>query len=520
MKTIKKAFLLFFALILAAQNIFCQENNSGFSDFLDCVEFFAGTKFNIPKTAVKEKDLSQSTFSTVWGLHVMTKPIDLRFYQASESIRFGETENWSGVKDFGEKLKECAWSVKLDAKGLSDEKKIPLYFAFGSLSYSGAVSRIKSPSYYNSTSAFLNPCEISSGLGISLPSKTASVKPLSFAVSYNSWNTLLQAAFFTDGNLYLSAGKKFNPGDLSRLEFLLSYSNFNISRKSETSWFITEKPFTPGNKNFFSGEAVLSVPFVKTKIAFSAFENPFSTYRFAGTLETAFHYSAFNLNLCAFLTDTPFLSESESIVTSSSSLEKTLYQFKINPELNFVLKSGTKASLGLTAFYDYALTKTGITPESAQTLNFAAGFSLTSKKDSFSLTAKALNFTAGTFSGKESHRHFPFETPDFFTAFSQNAKYSIYVKYTHSFTRLSLSSSCKVEYDHNDTGNNPVWKESLGFYIYPKDFPVSSASLSAVFEQKKGAFTPQLNLAVNAYFTVKKVKICGKIQFSSIIVVE
>ncbi|MGN0739259.1 MAG: hypothetical protein ACI4LX_03720 [Treponema sp.] len=496
-KNLSKTLLLFILFAGKAPLLFSDTNKTGFFN-LNFLELYESARFSTPKTAYQKDDLSLSTFSLVYGARLSLKALDLRFYQGHSAVKFSQMQLWNSIDDYCATQKNPVWSVELNAGEFSQSKvqKIPLKLMAGSLNYSQCISRLKSPSFYKSTSPFCMPCNFNDGLGIYTAQKTASEKPVSFAASYKDKKLCFQGAVFTDSNFYFSASCKSQPLDFFKLYTLFCITKFSLEMKKQDGWKLSSRFFTEQSDFAFYAESLISVPFFKTKISAGIFENPFNSVRSFLTAESVFHLSFFSLGAAVFLSDSVFTAQKEPFFTISGNEEKTLFQFKINPQFEFITKEGLSFKTGVSFFYDSSIDSAGYFQTEKETLDVIPGILISGRKNKILIQYKMQDIL------------------------TEESSHEISARYSSDFKKLSLAVSTKFQFQpfYEDFFQNNT--AGISLYLYPKNFPVYSILCSGLFEKKSETLNSTINFGISTSFSVKKTKINAKIQINHTLPVE
>lgn len=493
-KNLAKVFLFFIIFTNKSSLLFSDVNKS----FFNFLELYESAKFSTPKAAYQKDDLSLSTFSFVYGARLSLKAVDLRFYQGHSAIKFSQIQSWNSIDDYHTTKKNPAWSVELNADELNQNKSlaIPLKFMAGSLNYSQCISRLKNPSFYKSASPFSMSCNFNDGIGIYTAQKTASEKPVSFAASYKDKKLCVQGAVFTDSNFYFSASYKAQPLDFFKLYTLLCVSKFSLEMKKQDTWKLLSRFFTEQSCFAFYAESLISVPFFKTKISSGVFENPFNSVRSFITAESVFHLSFFSLGAAVFLSDGVFSMQKEPFFTISGSEEKTLVQFKINPQFEFIFDSGLSFKTGVSFFYDSSIDSAGYFQTEKEALDIITGFLISGQKNKLLIQYRMQDI------------------------FIQESAHEFSAKYSSDFKNFSFAASTKLLFQpfYADFFQNNT--AGISLYFYPKNFPVYSVLCSCLFEKKGESLNSTINLGISTLFCIKKTKINAKIQINHTLPVE
>lgn len=473
---------------------------------------------NIPKTVYEKEDFTLSTFNLIYGLKLISGPLETRYYHNSSTIKIQEAQSFSSYKDFQNKQKKPAWSVLLNAEKIPDTKnKVPLTFSAGTLGFSQTVSFLKNPSFYSSPGPYGTFLAIDSGLGIQQAQKTAGEKPVSMAISYKSKDLIIQTAFTETADFLASTTVKLMPSPYSKLAINAGFGSFSLFPKTHDGYKTTSPAFIPSKQYSGCLELFSSVPLFQTKLCAGFVSNPFNTIRFFATFEFFFHYNFFNLSGGFFSADTAFIKNGEPFYTMSGAQEKTLYQIKLNPSAIFYPGEKVTLKSGITALYDYSLNETGYNRQATQKLFLSAGTWVKFSENSISFLYKMNNLVLGEFSGPEAHLFTPFEATG---AETQNTGHSFLLSYSHYFEKMTLSLYAKEEFNSQNLIIKNEHSENFTISAAFKDFPVTNSSFSASLDHKNQTVTPKFTLGMTVSPRLKNVKFTGKFQVCSTLLVE
>lgn len=510
----KPKLIIISILILLTENLWSQKK--GF----DLLELYFDTSVNVPKKVYEEHDKGLSTAKFIAGFKLVDKHLDFRFYQGTKNFTFNTFSHVYEFSDFKSKiLKKPAWSLSFDVENFSKAKsKVPLTFYFGTLSYGQTISQLNNPDFYSIPSAFGNISTFNYGLGIRLAQKSTSEKPFSFAASYETPKITIQTAISENYNFSLSSGFKFQSGTFLKNELSLALISFNLESKPQTSWKNTLPQFDAKKNYGMYLETNFSMPFFKAKLAGGALTNPNNALRFFATGECFFHYNNFALLAGIYSSDTPFYQNCIPFYTASSNVEKTLWQFKLNPQLSFFPKKQSCIKTGAAILYSSSLGEFGYKQNSLQKLTLNASIAGTFPADNFSVYFRLQNFLIGKLNGNNSHQVVPF---NFQNIPEQNDITDTFgINYSHNFNRITLSLSAKETFTLDSNSKIKAHSETFSCSTRFKNFPITSTYFSAVFSHKNNIVSPKFTFGTSCSVSLKKVKISGKISLSTTLLVE
>lgn len=279
--------------------------------------FSAETKYSVPSVSAKYS-VSGATLKTAW--------------------KIPQTELNQNPDFF-----VPAWGLAIDFFNFFDDKakSAPFSVVAGTVTPSGAISRLKKPSLSSSTVAIRNSFSDASMLFVPLPGASNCEKPLALSTSLkiktdspvkkinvtlysNEKNDFLESAL-----IQLKTGKK------SHISFSTTAGQF-VKSNTTSKWFSATRLF-PETQFFATNyQASLITPWFKTLETVNLF---YEQIFFSGPQAT---FSSENqLKLKHFLLNFSFFCISDKeIFTASSTRQKTLGQIKINPAITaFPLKN-------------------------------------------------------------------------------------------------------------------------------------------------------------------------------------
>lgn len=482
------------------------------------LELFSSLNVNIPKTVYEKEDFTLSTFNLTYGLKLTALPFDFRFYENSSSIKLIQLQDLKTFQDFQNQQKKSAWSFNLDFSKIPDAQvKLPCSVSIGTLNFSQAVSFLKSPSFYSNPSPFSSSLSVSTGLGISGAQKSASERPIAFSFSGKTSNFAVETAITENSDFLFAFFSKFELSDFIRTALSGAFTTFSLSPKNQTSYKNQSSYFTMDKQWTTCIELMASVPLFQTKLSFGAVSNPFSTIRFFTTFEYFFHYGIFHLSGGIFFADTAFINQGSSFYTMSGNLEKNIYQFKITPAFTVFCKNATINS-GITALYDYSLNEEGYNQKATQTLSLAAGTSVLFEDNYIYFLYRMNNLVLGEFSGPQAHSQKPFTFSDFDN--QQDLYHSFSITFTRYFKDFNLSIRAKESFSEKKLIEKNEHNQTITVSSGIKNCPLSNASFSVNLDYKNNSVTPKFTLGITLCQIIKKLKITGKIQVCSTLLVE
>lgn len=499
MKTIK------FLSKLIIFNLFIQGYSTEVKNpFLNSCELYLNESFYSPKTVFKEKDFSLSTLSTIYGIKLSLSFCDLRFYQKIKTLPISSINSFTEYFDFSSNLQSTVWSSTIDFENIFSStmnKKIPLKFYAGSLSFSDSVTKLKNPNLFNSTNGFSPTCIFLDGIKISPASKTCNPKPVSYAITFEKPNYGFQACYSMDKNFYFSGNYKLSSKNLFKLYSIGCFSFFNLEcsnfeKNTASSWRFDNPTFSSDTKIAGHFESLLSIPFFKSKLSFNLIENPFNKIRFIMSFEGIFHYSFFTCNFGFLSTDNILFNEKTPIFTTDGSLFNSIYQFKINPQVEYKSKTGLTFKTALALFCDFSIGDSYKNQFTTKKIDSTAEIKLSTKKDKLNTQYKISDILLST------------------------SEHSASISYSHYFKNFSLTFKTKSSYFPFSKSDSSGKNHSLGIYLFLKKFPIKSISLSSSLSKKNSIISPTINLGILSNFNAKKVKFTSKIQIKQSLVVE
>lgn len=486
---------IFFLIYLLSfySSIFSDEINNSFFNF---IELYSNPSINIPKTVYKEKNFLLSTASLIFGSTIDFNFLNLRYYQKTKNTSFNEISTFNNFNDFQTSLQKPAWSFMIDIKRIpiTNFDKFTLKLYGGTLSYSESASRLRNLTFSNSQNPLSNSCTFNNAIGITLASKSASNKQTSFAASYQNKNICIQGAYFTDNQVLACVSYKKNFSGFAKINTLLTYSRFDIYSKLNDSWFMTFPTFTNDKKNALYLETLFSIPLLQTKISSGIIENPYNQIRYFFSAENYFHYNNYSLGLGFFANDSYFNNYKLPIITTSSQLSKTICQFKVNPQFEYKSENNFSFKAGICGIYEHSILQENFNDLHRTNINIGTDFIL--KNNKISLLYKMQDFVA------------------------ENSKHTAYIKYYFYGKKLNFYTFIKADYFPFQNLYKSEKNQTIGFSINYKNFPIKYFSLYSTFTEKEKNVTPSINCTISTDFSIRKIKLTGKIQLKTSLLVE
>lgn len=273
---------------------------------------FAETKYSVSSVSAKYS-LSALTLKTAW--------------------KIPQTE-FSSSPDFY----SPAWAVNVD---FSDFYKpecggLPFSAVFGTITPTGAVSKLKNPALSALTNAVQNGFSDATMLHVPLPSVSNCEKPLGLgtSVKFQSKYILKKlnvTLYSNEKNDFLeSALIQLRTGKKSHFSFSTTSGQF-VKSNTSTKWFSATKLF-PETEFFATNfQASFISPYFKTKESANLFytKTVFDVPQATFSTENQLKLKDFTVNFAFFC-----VSE-KGLFSASSARQKTLCQIKINPMLTF-----------------------------------------------------------------------------------------------------------------------------------------------------------------------------------------
>lgn len=216
----------------------------------------------------------------------------------------------------------------------------------GTFSTSGSISKLKTPALSPQTQAITNSKPETTFLKANLPKAADYSKPQGFFISVGiHQKDLLQnfktAAFLnTEGDNHYAIFTQFKLSKKTGLSFSGTGGIFSIENRS-SSWFSPAEFFPETKVPVINFQGTWTSPFFTSKESLTLFQNQNREEKFTISTENQIKYRDFLLN-GAF-----FCSSDKTIWTADSARLKTLWQFKINPQLSFYPSNRLKIQKGL-----------------------------------------------------------------------------------------------------------------------------------------------------------------------------
>lgn len=215
----------------------------------------------------------------------------------------------------------------------------------GTLSFSGALSRMKSP-VFPIGSSLSSPYRPSGGISSNLPSFTSSRHPFSLSVLLSSSGKSVEFPnlFFAADEkkeLFLSIYKSFSLGPVPLVSLSANFSFLRHSREYSSSWFQKIRPY-PEDYYFCSEiESSFVWSFVRHWSALCATQSPYGGFDFWFRTSDSLVLDFFRLNAS-------FFASSPGLISASGEIVGVLYEFLLNPQFLFDL-GNLSAQAGLSA---------------------------------------------------------------------------------------------------------------------------------------------------------------------------
>ena len=246
----------------------------------------------------------------------------------------------------------------------------------GMLSFSRVISRLKNPVPSSLSSATVKSFSWSSGLGVSLPSVSSSVQPLSLYAGSSFSLANIPCRFYSfvtqDGNCFVSGASKIKFSSRSFMEFSLNSGSFFLEGKTSS---LQKCGMDFEKKRYFAGSVEFSfqMPCFKTLVMAGIHESPWE-------IKSIWINSACRIVFPFFLVDVKYFAIPTSCVSPyqipligiSSSQIKIVEQGEINPQIMFSLgKFNVRLGAGLTQTWKVLGEKEG---ETVSLLKINSGF--------------------------------------------------------------------------------------------------------------------------------------------------
>ena len=349
-----------------------------------------------------------------------------------------------------------AWAFCADFS----DSDIPFSMIFGTLTPSGAISKLKNPALSASASAIQNSFSDATMLYVPLPGSSSCEKPIGLGTSLKfksdsflqKMNIILYSNekndFFESASIQLKTGKK------SHLSFSSTSGQFVKSNRT-TKWFSATKLF-PETEFFATNfQAAFISPYFKTRETANIFyEKNFSDFPQATfSCENQIRIKDFLLNFAFFCT-----SEKE-LFTASSTRQKTLSQIKINPMLTiFSFGNRLKTQFGAMCILEQKI-QTDENVELEKKLGGQINFYTKRTFAKLNIAAEGID-SPEKFSGTFSHYFYNLLTPteSFYFSFSPSdsktkLKYTQKISFRKKNYSISLSSSATSYITKNEFEN-------------------------------------------------------------------
>lgn len=248
-----------------------------------------------------------------------------------------------------------AWAVNLDFSDFYKRNTESLAFSAicGTISPSGAISKLKSPALSTSAVAIQNSFSDVSMLYTNLPSASNCEKPLAFGTSLkfqtNSVLKKLNLTLFSDEkeNFLESALIQLKTGKKSHISISATSGQF-LKSNTTSKWFSATKLF-PETRFFATNfQASFISPHFKTRETANLFyeQNFFNSPQATFSSENQIKFYDFLLNF-AF-----FCASEKELFTASATRQKTLSQIKLNPVMTFFPFNKFKMQSGALCLFE------------------------------------------------------------------------------------------------------------------------------------------------------------------------
>ncbi len=178
------------------------------------------------------------------------------------------------------------------------------------------------------------------------------------------------------------------------------------------------------------------------------------------------------------------------MLTAGNSFEKTLFQLRLTPQIEFFTKQKTRIKTGFTLLYDKSLEDLTFDRPVSHNLDIAYGINAYGKKDN-----------AGFLYRYQKDNHI----------FIEN--------YSHKFEATSLKVTSKTSLSF-PVSRISDFSQGLSLTASISNFPINSISGNLTVLRKNSKLSLQSGATVSAKFNLKNVKFTGKIQFSTSVLVE
>ncbi len=332
----------------------------------------------------------KSTYSGALGTYLNFNCVSLRGFTTIPQTPLTDFPALFSSRDFASIFTKNRWGADIQLF------KKTLNVRAGSLSFSRSISRLKNPVPYLSSSPVVKSFTSTSGIGTSLPSLSSTKKPFAVYSALNLFSIKLPFAFQTafcpeDEAFSVSANTKII---FSKRIYLKTYATFSSNILENNSSYIKRQnaAFQKGRFSAFSLENSFTSPALKINFNAGLHQNPGSKNILWLNSKLRFTAGQFRLDAGAYaIPQTPGKVTAVPLISTDSSIIKTVEQTFINPQVIFLFKNNATLTLGIAASQTQKIAGT----TKIALLNVAritAGL-LFEQKD---FTLKS-NFTAGNF---------------------------------------------------------------------------------------------------------------------------
>ncbi len=437
-----------------------------------------------------QKNLLESKYQAAFGAKMILGGADLRFFNSCAKTEGSEFATLSMQDAFSAQGAENAARLK----NIFNKEKCSVYFdlqkftdwdmsaaiATGCITYSGLYSRQKTPSLSGAASPFFQIPPDALNLKAGLPTKTSSKKPDSFFFSYTFPkqknadsqgfipDTLRLSGFVNpppieysgakpkagDTEASLNIEEKFFWKNAVKFSADTLISKFTLSPKISDSWYSSQKNFYKKSFLYFTQDVTLSIPYFKTKLIFSAIENPADRERFWMRTENLISAGSFLLSVNGFASDNLLYRVKEPLLSPGGSVERKIYQIKASPGIKIFLRDGKYILFSGGGYIGSSIENPGIKQDIETALSFAAGIKYFSK----SCTGR-LDFTSTGIKPPELNCAIPASLP----AYAWTAAFSHPLK--KKAGRLSVTTS--VKYYPSFDSSKSLLEQSASLSFYP-----------------------------------------------------
>ncbi len=321
----QRILFLFTALTFYVQPELCRADTS------PVVSFNSETEIMLSQKSVFDSGLKYNS-----GIRLSFPAAVFSFSAGIDKTLFSELTDYS-LKEFYD-VQKIRWGAqhKFSSKLTFFSAEL---FA-GTLKYSGAASRLKSPAISQARNALSAVVGFSHGLLPSLPSFTSGVYPVSYALSLKKSNRTKNLPemdfYYSPGNssafsVYSSFSSELIP------DFSLGFTGGIFSHgfeKTVTSWTLSRMYYPEKMYAAFECEGNITFQSLRFSFCASAFENPYGTLKKCVRTQASFLTDSFSIDGALYFSD-------PNLIASDGSLENVTFQFYINPKFSVSLVPGT-----------------------------------------------------------------------------------------------------------------------------------------------------------------------------------